>query len=263
MVQGQVAHGLARFSLAGKRALVSGASRGIGRALAVGLAEAGADVAIAARQLASLDETAAAIAAEGRHALPLVMDVTDLASITAAVAQMCRDFGGIDILVNNAGIEQVSPSLEVTEDIWDRILDTNLKGAFFAAQQAAKAMIADGVAGSIVNLCSLTTAVGIPTAVPYGSSKTGLLGMTRALAAEWAPHRIRVNAIGPGYFRTDMTEVFYRDAAWRDAMLAKIPLQRFGELDDLIGSTIFLCADAAAYVTGQLLFIDGGYTASI
>ena len=152
------------------------------------------------------------------------------------------------------------PSLEVDEALWDRILDTNLKGAFFCAQAAARRMIEGG---SILNLCSLTSEVGVPTAVPYGASKSGLLGMTRALAAEWAARGIRVNGIGPGYFRTALTEVFYQDEAWQKTMLDKIPLRRFGRLEDLIGAAVFLCSDAAAYVTGQVLYVDGGYLASI
>ncbi len=171
--------------------------------------------------------------------------------------------GGLDILINNAGVEEVCPSLEVKPELWDRILDTNLKGAFFAAQAAGRAMVAAGHGGSILNLCSLTSEVGIPTAVPYGSSKTGLLGMTRALAAEWAPLGIRVNAIAPGYFRTALTEQFYADTGWQAAMLGKIPLGRFGQFDDLVGAAVYLVSGAASYVTGQCLAIDGGTLASI
>ncbi len=246
------------FSLAGRKALVTGASRGIGEALAVGLARFGADVAICARHEASLERARSAIEAAGRKAVPFALDVRETKSIGPAIDAGATALGGLDILINNAGIEQVSPSLEVGEELWDKIVDTNLKGAFFCAQAAARRM----AEGSIVNVCSLTSGVGVPTAVPYGSSKSGLLGMTRALAAEWAPS-IRVNAIGPGYFRTGLTEVFYQNPTWCAAMLEKIPAGRFGVLDDLVGATVFLCSDASRYVTGQLLYIDGGYMASI
>ena len=247
------------FSIAGKSALVTGASRGIGRAIAEGLASAGADVAITARELASLDGTAAAIGAMGRKPVPVAMDVTDVASIRSGVAQAVKALGGLGILVNNAGMEQVCPSLDIEEDLWDSILDTNLKGAFFVAQAAARAMNK----GAILNICSLTSERGIPTAVPYGSSKTGLLGMTRALAVEWAERGIRVNAVEPGYFRTALTEVFYQNDAWQQSMLSNIPLKRFGELSDLVGAAVFLSSDAASYITGACLAIDGGTLASI
>jgi len=253
---------LSLFDLTGKTAVVTGASRGIGRVLAEALARAGADVAVTARDQASLSETCAAISALGRRAVPLALDVTDAELIRKRMNEAKAALGRIDILINNAGVEQVRPSLEVDEALWDMILDTNLKGAFFVAQAAASHMKETG-GGSIVNLCSLTSEVGIPTAVPYGSSKTGLLGMTRALSAEWAPLGIRVNAIAPGYFRTAMTEVFYQNTSWQGAMKAKIPQGRFGELGDLAGAAVFLASSASAYVTGQCLAVDGGFLASI
>lgn len=251
------------FSLQGRQAIVTGASRGIGAALALGLAKAGADVAVLARRIEDLADVSLDIERLGRSSLPIACDVAQVASIQAAAAAIAGAGWTPDILVNNAGFESVSPSADVDEATWDRIVDTNLKGAFFVAQAFARPLLAREAAGAIVNLCSLTSGIGIPTATPYTSSKSGLLGMTRALATEWAPHRIRVNGIGPGYFRTAMTEGFYQDAAWRDTMLAKIPMRRFGRFDDLVGATVFLASDAAAYVTGQLLYVDGGFMASI
>jgi NAD(P)-dependent dehydrogenase (short-subunit alcohol dehydrogenase family) len=251
------------FSLDGRKAIVTGASRGIGERLAVGLAEAGADVAICGRDIERLQGCLGRIEALGRRCHAFALDVGQVAAIGPAFAAAASQLGGLDLLINNAGVEQIRPSLEVDEALWDRIVDTNLKGAFFCAQAAARCMVEHAAAGAMVNVCSLTSGIGIPTAVPYGASKSGLLGMTRALAAEWATLDIRVNAIGPGYFRTELTEVFYRDPAWSEAMLAKIPAGRFGALDDLVGATVFLCSDAARYVTGQLLYVDGGTMASI
>lgn len=245
------------FSLTGRCALVTGASRGLGAAMAVGLAEAGADLVITARSLAALDDTARQIRAIGRNAIALALDQTNTDAIAPALEPL-----SIDILVNNAGVEQVAPSLLVTPALWDHIVDTNLKGAFFTTQAVARGMLERG-RGAVINLASLTSFVGVPTATPYGSSKSGLIGMTRALATEWAGRGVRVNAIAPGYFRTDLTEAFYQDDIWAQAMLGKIPQGRFGVGCDLVGAVVFLASDASAYVTGQCIGIDGGYLSAI
>ena len=249
-----------RFSLEGRLALVTGASRGIGAAIAVGLAEAGADLVLAGRQVDGLAETAGKVSALGRQVSTVTCDVSSVASIEACFAGLSD---APDILINNAGVEEVCPSLDVDEALWEKILGTNLKGAFFVAQNFARPLVAAKRAGAIINICSLTSGIGIPTATPYTASKTGLLGVTRALSAEWATKGIRVNGIGPGYFRTELTEAFYEDESWQAAMLAKIPMARFGGLDDLVGAAVFLASDGAGYVTGQLLYVDGGYMASI
>lgn len=249
------------FDISGKKALVTGGSRGLGQAMAVGLAEAGAHVAITSRNVASLEETSQLIYDVGGSFTALDMDVRDVSAVGEKIDALASELDGLDILINNAGYEEVSPSLEIDEVLWDRISDTNLKGAFFCAKHAGKSMMGRG--GSIINVCSLTSYVGVPTAVPYGSSKSGLLGMTRALSAEWAKEKIRVNAIAPGYFRTELTDEFYKDENWQAAMLDKIPTGTFGDANDLKGVVIFLSSAASTYITGQCIAVDGGFLASI
>jgi len=248
------------FSLSGKVAAVTGASRGIGKCVASALADAGATVALIARDERTLESTTRELTAAGYRAVSFRADLEDAAGLDAVFHRIRASLGRLDILINNAGIEQICPSLEVDEKLWDRILGTNLKGAFFCSQAAARRM---DTGGAIVNMCSLTSEVGVPGAAPYGASKSGLVGLTRALATEWASKGIRVNGIGPGYFRTALTESFYEDELWQKQMLDKIPLRRFGILADLQGAAVFLCSDAAAYITGQILYVDGGYLASI
>ena len=237
---------------------MTGASRGIGQALAVGLAEAGAEIVATGRSIEGLAHTADIITTRGGRITTLAADLL----APGAVRSLFTDIHELGlkptILVNNAGTDVLGPSRDVTEEAWDAIVDTNLKAAFFVAQAFAKQC----EKGTIINLGSLTSAVGVPTAVAYTASKSGILGMTRALAAEWAPD-IRVNALGPGYFRTALTEAFYQNDAWQKKMLAKIPMRRFGELDDLVGATIFLASDASRYMTGQILYVDGGTLASL
>jgi NAD(P)-dependent dehydrogenase (short-subunit alcohol dehydrogenase family) len=208
----------------------------------------------------TLAATQAALAASGARVMSAAGDVSDVASVHAAFERVAERLGRIDILINNAGVEQPCASLAVSEALWDRILDTNLKGAFFCAQAAAQRMPRGG---SILNVCSLTSEVGVGGAAAYVASKSGLAGLTRALATEWAARGIRVNGIGPGYFRTALTEPFYTSESWQHGMLEKIPLRRFGELDDLGGAAVFLCSDAAAYITGQILYVDGGFLAAL
>lgn len=246
------------FSLSGRRALVTGATRGIGLALATALAQAGASVIVTGRSQTTVERAVAELQAQGFSIEGRVLDVTQ----TADIQRCLGEIGDLDILINNAGTEQICPSLDADEALWDTIIATNLKGAFFCAQAAARSMTRrEG--GTIINLCSLTSAVGVPGAAAYGSSKSGLTGMTRALSTEWAPQGIRVNGIAPGYFETEMTQAFYQDAAWVESMQAKIPLGRFGELEDLAGAVVFLCSPAARYITGQILYVDGGYLAAI
>jgi gluconate 5-dehydrogenase len=251
------------FDLRGRLALVTGASRGIGRGIAEGLAGAGADIVAVARSAKRLEPTRRAVEAAGRKCHVATCDVAEPAAVSDLFAQL--DARGLipDILINNAGTEAVCASDRVDADLWDRVIDTNLKGAFFVAQHFAGPLLERGHTGSVINLGSLTSAVGVATAAPYTASKSGVLGLTRALSTEWAGKGIRVNAIGPGYFRTALTETFFDDEGWRQTMLARIPMGRFGQIDDLVGVSVFLASRASAYVSGQIFYVDGGYLAAL
>jgi len=245
------------FDLTGKIALVTGASRGLGKTFALALARAGADVAVTSRTLASLDETRRAVEALNRKCFPVALDVRSQESISAAVAAAHAHFGKIDILVNNAGCNIRKPALDVTWEDWNTILDTNLRGPFFVAQAVARHMVAGG-GGRIINIGSVTSVAGCAGLGPYGASRGGIRQLTMSLADDWGPHGITVNCLAPGWFKTAQTAVMYENPEWVAYLTDKIPLRRPGKPDDLEGSVVFLASDASAYITGQMLLVDGG-----
>ncbi len=249
------------FDVAGRIALVTGAARGIGRACAMALAQAGADVALGFRATDAGGDVADAIRALGRRALPLQMNVTRRAEIGAAVAEARRYFGRIDILVNNAGIGPTNPAESVTEDDFDATLAVNLKGTFFVSQEVACTMIATGSGGRIVNLSSQAGFVALPTESVYGMTKAAIAHLTKCLAVEWASHGINVNAVAPTFIRTPGTVKWLENEDFRRDLLSRIPLGRVGEPADVAAAVVFLASPAASMITGATLLIDGGWTA--
>jgi 2-dehydro-3-deoxy-D-gluconate 5-dehydrogenase len=249
------------FDLAGRVALVTGGGGGLGRPIAGALAAAGADVVVAGRTLQTLDESCAEIAAAGGHVRPLVLDVTKPREVSAAVDGLVERAGRVDILVNCAGAQLRQAALEITEEGWDRIVAVNLKAVFFCCQAAGRHMIRAG-RGRVINVSSLTGEIGLPKLAAYGATKGGVNQLTRALAVEWADRGITVNAIGPGRIRTAMTEDIFRDPAQAESFVSRIPMRRPGEPSDLTGAVVFLASDAASYLTGQVIYIDGGWLAS-
>ena len=251
------------FELNDKLAIVTGSGRGIGKSLAFALANAGCDLILTARSKNELKKVNTEVKRIGRKCWYFETDFADVNKIKEFYKNLSKKRVFPDILINNAGTEEVRPSFDVDEKLWDKIIDTNLKGAFFSSQSFAQQLKSNNKPGSIINLGSLSSSIGIPTATAYTSSKSGILGMTKALSAEWANYNIRVNSIAPGYFRTSLTEVFYSDENWQKTMLNKIPMKRFGKMEDLHGITILLASDASSYITGQIFYIDGGFISSI
>jgi len=247
------------FHLDGRAALVTGAARGLGQALAVGLAEAGADVAVLDRL--DLGETCDRVHATGRRAFGLTHDLQGLtaAAATEIVAAGATTLGSLDILVNNAGIIRRAPALDVSQADWDDVLGVNLSAAFLLSQAVARELVAAERGGKIVNVVSMLSFQGGVLAPAYAAAKSGLAGLTRALANEWAGHGINVNAIAPGYMATDLTASVRGDPSRREAMLARIPAGRWGEPADVQGAAVFLASDAAAYLHGAVIPVDGGW----
>lgn len=246
-----------RFSLYGRIAAVTGAGRGLGRGFAMALAAAGADVVLLSRSQRELDEVASEVRKLGRLAWPRVCDVSDVAQIRTAF----EGLPSLDILVNNAGINAPQPFLQVEPEAFDRLLVVNLRGAFFAAQTAARVMLAAGRPGVIINVSSQMGHVGAINRSVYCASKHALEGLTRALAVELAHHGIRVNSVAPTYIVTPMIEPFLADPDFQSEVLRRIPLGRLGDIEDVTGAVVFLASPAAALITGASLLVDGGYTA--
>lgn len=245
------------FALHGRRAVVTGAGRGIGLAAAAALAQAGAAVTLVARSATEIEAGAAAIRAEGGTAVAACLDVSDL----PAVAAFFDGQAAFDVLVNNAGTNRPMPMTAVTPADYDVVLDLNVKSAFFVAQGAAHAMLRDGRAGSLIHMGSQMGHVGGPNRSLYCASKWALEGMSKAIALDLAPHRIRSNTIAPTFIETPLTKPYFEDAAFKESVLAKIKLGRLGRVEDLMGAVLFLASDASAMMTGTSIVVDGGWTA--
>lgn len=248
------------FSVAGQVVLVSGGSRGIGRAIAAGFAEREATVIITGREAATLEKTAGEIGGDGRRVQALLCDVSDAQAIRKLVADVIRQHQRIDTLINVAGVNRRKPALEVSDEDYDFILDINLKGAFLLSREVGRQMVRQQ-GGSQINIASLNTDRPLKNVLPYAMSKAGLGHMTRGLALEWGPCGVRVNALAPGFILTDLTQKLWSNPSMQQWGQANTPQGRLGQPEDMVGTALFLASPAAAFLTGQILFVDGGFTA--
>ncbi len=253
--------GLERFSLESRVALVTGASRGIGEAIAVAMADAGASVVALARSEEDLEATVERIEADGGDAVACTADVTESAHVEAAFDRAEEAFGSVDVLVNNAGTNPYFGAAEDLDiDTWEHIMNVNATGAFRCAREFARRIDERDGTGSLVNVASVGGVVGLPHQVPYTASKHALVGMTRTLAIEWAPD-IRVNALAPGYVKTAFTKGVRENESIHEDLLAEIPQDRFADPEEIAGAAVYLASDAASYATGEVHVVDGGYAA--
>ena len=244
-----------------KVAVVTGASGDLGSAMAGALAEAGAKVVLAARDVAALEAAAQRLAVESARLLVIPVDVTDVGQVQALMSRTVEQLGRIDVLVTAAGVQVRKPAVDLTKEEWEAVLNVNLSGTFFCCQAAGRYMIRQR-AGKVIMVSSLTAEIGLPNMAAYVATRGGIRQLCKALAVEWSPVGINVNCLGPGRFRTRMTESIFADAATRASFLNVIPMKRAGVPSDLAGATVFLASDASSYITGQSLYIDGGWLAA-
>ncbi|MEC8990450.1 MAG: glucose 1-dehydrogenase [Candidatus Latescibacterota bacterium] len=249
------------MNLKGRTALVTGAGRGIGRGVAVAYAQAGADVAVISRSQDQLNEVADEIRGLGVRALPVPTDVADAEQIDQAIGETVSEFGRLDILVNNAGINHRAPTVDFPIEEFDKIIDVNLRGVWYLSQQAARQMQAQGDGGRIINTTSLASHMGVPGLSAYAASKGGVGMIIKVMAVEWAQEGITVNGVSPGYIATPLTQPLREDEEKNAWILSRIPMKRWGTPKDMAGLYVFLGSDAAAYITGQLFPVDGGWLA--
>jgi NAD(P)-dependent dehydrogenase (short-subunit alcohol dehydrogenase family) len=248
------------FDLSGKVAVVVGGTSGIGRALALGLASAGADVVPTGRRRDMVESAVADVNALGRRSVSLCADVADAASLEGLRDTCLRELGRIDILVAAAGITKRVPTLQMADEDWSRIIDTNLTGILRACRIFGATLVGQG-RGRIITIASIASFVGLHEVAAYTASKAGVAGLTRALAVEWAPHGVTVNAIAPGVFETDLNRELLKSGRGQE-FLVRTPMKRFGRVEELVGAAVFLASDAGSFVTGQLIAVDGGFLAS-
>ena len=253
-------HGV--FDIRGRTALVTGSSRGIGRALAQGLVEAGCSVALHGRDPETLQQAAAELAGAGGRVHHVAFDVTDGEAVEAGVAAVEAELGALDILVNNAGVQHRAPLLDFPEAEWHRVLETNLTSAFLVARAVARGMVERGH-GKIVNVASLQSELARAGTAPYAASKGGLKMLTRGMCADWGPAGVQVNAIGPGYVDTELTSALVADEEFNAYLRRRTPAARWGRPEELVGALLFLASPASDFVNGQILYVDGGMSAVI
>jgi NAD(P)-dependent dehydrogenase (short-subunit alcohol dehydrogenase family) len=252
--------GIEMFKLDGKVAIVTGGSRGLGKAIALGLADAGADVVVASRTQSDLDAVAEEIRAKGRKSLALATDMLDRASIENLASKTIEAFGKIDVLVNNAGQGLNFPFLRLSEEQWDQIINVNLKGCFLCTQVVGQHMF-KARAGRVINMSSAMGNYPLPYLVPYAASKGAINSMTKCLAQEWATRGVTVNAIAPSYFATDINKQAMEDEAITKLIMSRTPVNRWGQVEELIGLVVYLASDASSFMTGAIIPLDGGWSA--